>query len=919
MQNKNVQNAFDVEESKNTIASLVAKYYKVVKDGGLKRYTEEETKKDFILPLFKALGWDVDDKREVSAEEHMSSGRPDYGFYIDGWTKFYLEAKPLKSDLNREEYARQAVSYSWNKDVTWAILTDFESLKVFNAQNVNSSLGDKLFFEIHCDEYLDRYDQLYLLSRQAFEIDGIDAEATKFGKKLQRESVTISLYKDLNEARKLLTKGLSMCNPDVEKNLLDEGIQKLLDRIIFLRVAEDRKIEPSTLRGLVREYQTKGAMGEDLYDFMIKKFRELDKVYNSNLFSEHAFEKWDEFSGNTEKAIELFYGKSGYYEYDFSIIPADVLGSVYENYLSYQLAQSENEISVSKDSKKRKEQGIYYTPPYIVDFIVSNALNPVLEKCKSLKELEHIKVLDPACGSGSFLIKALDVINEKYKQFGEKGDESTKVKILTNNIYGVDLDEKAVEITRLNLLINSLDQKMKFPPLDKNIKRGNSLVLASGDELEKFYGDDSSEVRVFNWKEEFPSVFTRDNPGFDVVIGNPPYIDSESMTKTMPADRNYMSAHYDSAKGNWDMFCVFIEQALRLCRKNGYHSFIVPNKLISANYASEIRKILSEQNYVTLLRDYSEIKVFPIAVYPIVYVAEKTQPGTTTTVEFAVPNKNTFKIISRQVDYEQFSNKGSWQLQKSQSLNELTEKISNPDKTKLLSEYATLTGAATVAEAYLIKEYISDDSLNSLKMVNSGTIDRYSSLWGRKEIRYLGTKLLKPTISKQNLSKISEKRVAQSESSKIVIANMTRRLECMFDEKGNYLAGKSTTIVISKNNLKVLLAVLNSNLINYFIKDKFGSNHMQGGALRLGAPELKLLPINTTLFDDKETVKEIVSIVDEMLRLQSVLSETAEKSDKWDELTRSIEKVDKKIDQLIYDVYEISTEEVAEIEASVRS
>src|SRR3989344_401577 len=194
-----------MNEAKEKIQELVEKYESVKASGKIKKYTEEETKKDFILPFFNILGWNVYDREEVSAEEHIiSSGRVDYGFYINGRAKFYLEAKPLKADLNIEEFAKQAIRYSFNRGVTWAVLTDFEAVKVFNAQSPSQYLGDKLYFEIKYPEYLERFDQLWLLSKESFKEDLIDQEAEKVGKKLQRIPVTEQLYKDLSECRKLL-------------------------------------------------------------------------------------------------------------------------------------------------------------------------------------------------------------------------------------------------------------------------------------------------------------------------------------------------------------------------------------------------------------------------------------------------------------------------------------------------------------------------------------------------------------------------------------------------------------------------------------------------------------------------------------------------------------------------------------------
>lgn len=335
---------------------LVGKYEHVKKSNQIKKYNEEETKKDFILPLFNILGWDTSDRNEVSAEEKiLSSGRVDYGFYINGRAKFYLEAKPLKEDLHKEVHADQAIRYAFNKGITWAVLTDFESIKVFNAQAISKYLGNKLYFEIPYDKYIDRLDQLLQLSKTSFEKDLIDVEAKKVGKMLQKIPVTEPLYKDLNECRKILMKDLSIWNKNVDKELLDEGVQKLLDRLIFVRVAEDRKVESPTLLPLIRQWENTDRK-TPLYKFMISKFREFDSIYNSNVFSKHPFENWEDYSDATKRVIKILYGKEGYYEYDFQIMPADVLGTVYENYLGYRLSQSQKGITIGKDSKKRKEQ-----------------------------------------------------------------------------------------------------------------------------------------------------------------------------------------------------------------------------------------------------------------------------------------------------------------------------------------------------------------------------------------------------------------------------------------------------------------------------------------------------------------------------------------------------------------------------------
>src|SRR3989338_4141319 len=464
------------KEAKEKIKKLIEKYEEAKTSGRLKLYSEEETKKGFIEPLFEILGWDISNKKEVSLEESISSQRVDYGFYLNDRIKFYLEAKKFSVDLYSEDCANQAVRYSFNKGAVWAVLTNFETLIIFNAQDIERKLTDKKLLTIHYNEYADKFDKLWLLSKEAFEKDSLDKYGEEVGKKIEKVPISSLLYKDLQQCREILIKDLSQWNKNISSDDLDEGVQKILDRLLFIRVAEDRGVEPATLIPMAREYYSRKDQKETLYQTMIKKFRELDNFYNSNLFSKHYFENWDEY-GKTADVISILYGKEGYYDYDFKVMPSDVLGAVYENYLSHRLSKSKKGTTVSKDAGKRKEQGIYYTPSYIVDYIVKNALGPVLDKCHNIRDIKKIKVLDPACGSGSFLIKALETIYKKYREFGAVGNEEfIKIQILEQNIYGVDLDLQAVEITRLNLLINSLTEERMLLPNLNNIKNGNSLI-----------------------------------------------------------------------------------------------------------------------------------------------------------------------------------------------------------------------------------------------------------------------------------------------------------------------------------------------------------------------------------------------------------------------------------------------------------
>lgn len=875
------------EQAKQKIGELIKKYEEVLKSGEVKKYTEEETKKDFILPLFEILGWDVFNKKEVSAEEHIkSSGRVDYGFYINGRTKFYLEAKSLKADLNDEDFAKQAIRYSWNRGVTWAILTNFESVKVFNAQAISKYLGDKLYFEIPYSEFLERFDQLWQLSRGEFEHDLIDKEAEKVGKKLQKVSITSLLYKDLNEGREILTKGFTLWNKHLDKDLLDEGVQRLLDRLIFIRVAEDRGIEPPTLQPLLREWKA-GPRKEPFFKSLISKFRELDATYNSNLFSPHPFEDWEEYDNVTEEAINTFYGKPGYYEYDFKAIPADVLGTVYENYLGYRLSQSKKELTIAKDAKKRKEQGIYYTPNFIVDYIVRNALGPILDKCRSIEDLKKIKVLDPACGSGSFLIKALEIIGDKYKEFNRPVGTNAKIQIIIENLYGVDLDEQAVEIARLNLMIGALDNRVLFPSLSNNIKNGNSLISGTDEELKKYFGKDYRDKKPFNWQEEFPEVFKQG--GFDVVIGNPPYGVELSQN-----DQKFLADNYKI--GSTDTAILFIKRALELLKDKGQFSFIVPKAFCFASNYQKIRKLVWDGIYILADcgRAWKEVKLEQVI--------------------FAVQKDRIYGNYKNDLaDNGLFKNIGSINKLISQKFGFLLNGVSEMEiriAEKILANSIMLNEIVTNQRGAMLQKEVGKD----------GDLD----VIGGAQITRAGIKGIKGKINEAKIN--DEKAYISNSNNSILVQNIIAHIENPTDHikitatTPDNIDVRKSIIVDTVNQLILnesygayfICGILNSNLVNWY-----AYRFIFGKAIRtMHFDNFVSARIPIIKMERKKYQSGIGELYRKFLEYNRYFIHGIKNSDAWKKKEDDIDKTIKKIDQELYRLYGLTENEVKVIEES---
>ena len=528
------------EEARQKIAELCKKYENL-SQAGMKGYNEAATKLGFIEPLFRALGWDIEDKNEVAPEYEISSKRVDYAFKLHGVSQFYLEAKPLKADLTNPDYIKQAVTYAYNKGVTWAILTDFRELRLFNSQS------GKGWLSLNCADYVSGFEKLWLLSRESLAAGLLDKEATQNGVLAAHLPVETRLFKQLREWRGNLFNELHLYNEKLTFRQIDEVIQKLFDRLIFIRTCEDRGIEEKRLRSIVNQWKSSGRKGE-LVEELRRIFREFDGYYDSDLFARHLVDDVFILGTTLEAIIEGLYEiPGGLASYDFSIMDADVLGAVYEQYLGYvaqvekqraKEAQTKLDLGIQTESinlvakkERRKEQGIYYTPKFVTDYIVKETVGRFLAE-RSLTEIRNIKILDPACGSGSFLIRAFDELlkyyaGQKISKSESDIDAADRISILTSNIFGVDLDIQAVEIARLNLLLRSLAKRDLLPSLAGNIRQGNSLISGTEEELKGYFGDDWQDKKPFNWDEQFKDIAAQG--GFDVVIGNPPYVRQETL------------------------------------------------------------------------------------------------------------------------------------------------------------------------------------------------------------------------------------------------------------------------------------------------------------------------------------------------------------------------------------------------------
>jgi hypothetical protein len=693
----------------NGLVRGFASHLKELKDPD---YKESQVRRHYIDPFWELLGWDVQNRAQsppqdidVRVEPSMDTvdhrgvrkREPDYLFRLSGFSRFIVEAKKPAVDIDADNAGIfQAKCYAWNAAMPFAVLTNFEHFRLFDTaiKPILSEPQRGLIaeFRLQFNQYPAQWDVLLnTFGRDAVAGGSLEClrgriRSVPSGRRLRTvDRMLIDLRGDepvdrvfleyLDRFRSLFARDIYRENkrefPEADSlhgaARLTEAVQRLIDRLVFIRVCEDRDI--AVWGGLRAMLDRISAERGDLFRSLCAQFRTLDKEYNGYLFKHHPIETLAVPDTTLADFIRTLYPPDG--PWDFSKIADDILGIVYERFLGSVVTARRGVVEVVEKPEVRHAGGVYYTPRFIVDTIIRRVVGPQIAGKAPLEVLD-VKILDPACGSGSFLVAAFQFLidhcrsavkndpslatvpatpkaRKRRKEIAFRDSKGAwhlapdfKAAILTNCIHGVDIDQQAVEVTVMSLYLKMLEgalppnwqrewlESQLLPPLDNNIRCGNSLIDSTDfdrwceEENGTLFPLDDEDVRFrinrFDWTSRTggfgrildpDAVQDRGRAGFDCIIGNPPYIRVQELNKWAPEECQFYKWRYRSAaKGNYDIYVVFTEKALSLLAPNGLLGLIMPHKFWQAKYGEGLRTLITAGRHLRSLVDFAHHQVF---------------------------------------------------------------------------------------------------------------------------------------------------------------------------------------------------------------------------------------------------------------------------------------------------------------------
>lgn len=931
------------------------------------RYNETETRRELIDPLFRSLGWDVDNSqhyaeayKDVIHEDAIKIGgvtkAPDYAFRIGGTRKFFVEAKKPSVNVHDDVApAYQLRRYAWTAKLPLSILTDFQEFAIYDCRQkpdkVDKASTGRILY-LNYGDYIHRWDEIAgIFSRDAILRGSFDRYAEETRGKHGTTSVDDAFLAEIEKWRDLLAHNIALRNPGLSQRALNYAVQMTVDRIIFLRICEDRGIEQyGRLQGLVN--------GNEIYPRLTGLFRLADQRYNSGLFhfttEKGQSDTPDELTTTLQiddRVLKEILGGLYYPEspYEFSVLPANILGQVYEQFLGKVIRLTAGHHAVVEDKPEvKKAGGVYYTPEYIVEYIVKHTVGALLEG-KQPGDMgagrgQPLRVLDPACGSGSFLLGAyqylLDWYRDGYVAAGVdkwcKGKNPTlyqaasgewklttaeRKRILLDHIYGVDIDSQAVEVTKLSLLLKVLegesDQTLQtmldfykervLPNLGKNIKCGNSLIgpdfYTQGTQLALFDEEEQYRINAFDWERAFSEVFMH-RGGFDAVIGNPPYgqvLDSKQ--------KEYFQKKYKTTEGRFDNFELFIEKVTQICSSGKKIGLIIPTPLLTNLYSRKLRKYLLDNCMIEEINNFGmDVFILPTVHTSVIILENYPRAGKTLIRKKIKSIQSLSNEYDNEIDQAEFG----------KNVNYSFDILVNTNLSNLIKKMEH--SSIFLGDVCYIRQCIKTGNDDKFVKISKIKLDNpwKPTLRGRSITRYSINEYDEYLEYGDWLARNWQNK-SFYETPKLAIRETGKQITATLDLENRYFLS-SLYAIYPKNNIKIeylyyLLGIINSKLSTFFMKT-IALDLTEGAFTKFRTNQLGRLPIHRIDFSNPADVKNhdrMVALVERMLSLHKQ-AQTAALPQEKEMLQRQIDVTDREIDTLVYELYGLTAEEVKIVE-----
>jgi hypothetical protein len=955
---------------------------------GQEKYNETQLRQDFTDPFFHALGWDVNNNkghseayREVLHEEPVrirgTTKFFDYTFRIGGVRKFIVETKkPSVRIKDDADAALQLRRYAWNAKLPLSLLTNFEEWAIYDCtikpeNGDNAAKGRIEYFTYN--EIAAKWEYLVSVFSQDSILKGsFDKYADSQKGKKGTATVDDDILTEIETWRDALAKNIALRNPALSVDELNTVVQRTIDRFLFLRICEDRGIEEYTTLHKLLE-------GENVYARLCELFRLADAKYNSGIFHFEQEPGWDEMPDTLslnlaidDKVLKgiikrLYYPETPYL---FSVIPPAILGHVYEQFLGKVIRLTDgHQAKVEYKPEVKKAGGVFYTPQYIVEYIVKHTVGELVKE-KTPRDVAKLRILDPACGSGSFLIGAYQFLLDWHRDWyianlvpvfidkksvtdpavlallpeaaprgkkglmqvelpiykaGTSGDTTRtrsdwrlttaeKKRILLNNLYGVDIDQQAVEVTKLSLLLKVLEEENEeniekqiklfaeraLPSLHDNIRCGNSLI---GTDIitPEMPADEVKRINPFDWEREFAGVMKAG--GFDAVIGNPPYVFGGNYGIEQDS-KIYFKNHFFSGSGKINLFTLFIEKSTIILRKRGFLSFIIPNTLLRVTSYARIREFMLKETSIKKIVDLGAGVFSGATTSAVIIVLEKNNESSANIVEIYTGIDSDVQFTNQSV----FLNQGYV----------LNIKATSQDTNIFRKLDSRSINLGELCEELIFGVVISN---NRDQVVSDKPLNGYKPfLEGRDISRYLINSVEKYLLYKPELlHRPRTPRIFEARE-KILIQRITggnSPLKAAYDNQQYYNKESINNIILKDDtpyNTKYVLGLINSKLMNWFYKNKFTNESTL--TVNLSKEYLSQLPIRTINPADPADVARhdrMVALVTQMLDLNKRLQVATLDHEKT-LLKRQIEAADAAIDKLVYELYGLTDEEIKIVE-----